>query len=152
MSELLPMKEPAPNTLAFQCPACKQWRPGFVFAVPTAPELEALELPVETEWICDNERSRLNRKAVNAAEALLPPPERRFTKPEFMALWTPLETVSVMRSTDHLLSYFWANLLAWDGVILLSDSRIAAGIYQAEQVGVLTAERAARIRAGLNLL
>ncbi len=63
MSALLPMKAPAPGKLAFRCPACGQWRPGFVFTEPTVEQVAALDLPPGTEWICDNERSRLLREA-----------------------------------------------------------------------------------------
>lgn len=58
---LLPMKAPTPGKLAFRCPACGQWRPGFVFSQPTTPHAEELALPPGTEWICDNERTHLAR-------------------------------------------------------------------------------------------
>lgn len=61
MTNLLPMKEPAPGKLAFQCPACRQWRPGFVFSQPSAAERADLALAADVEWICDNERTHLQR-------------------------------------------------------------------------------------------
>jgi hypothetical protein len=75
--------------------------------------------------------------------------DRRFTKAEFMDLWTPAETVAMMRSPDALLAYFWLRVLASDGDVTMLDSRTVAGIAQAVTAGILTTARAARIRAGL---
>jgi hypothetical protein len=62
MTELLPMTEAVAGKLAFRCPACGQWRPGFVFSQPTTEQAKALDLAPDVEWICDNERSRLMRE------------------------------------------------------------------------------------------
>ena len=78
-----------------------------------------------------------------------PEPERGFTKSEFLDLWTPAETVAVMQSTDALMAYFWARTLAWDGLFLLSDSRLIAGAMHALSLNILTQARADRILAGL---
>jgi hypothetical protein len=86
---------------------------------------------------------------INGVLAPVPTPERRFTKPEFLDLWTPAETVTVMQSTDAMMAFFWARTLAWDGVFLLSDARVESGIVQALALNILTEARAARIRAGL---
>jgi hypothetical protein len=79
----------------------------------------------------------------------LAPVERRLTKPEFLDLWTPAETVAVMQSTDVTMAYLWARTLAWDGPFLLSDARVLAGIDQAETLELITPASAARKRAGL---
>jgi hypothetical protein len=86
---------------------------------------------------------------IDGALAPVPEPERRFTKPEFLDLWTPAETVAVMQSTDPLMAFFWARTLAWDGVFLLSDERVIAGATQAVTLNILTQARADRILAGL---
>jgi hypothetical protein len=59
--ELLPMRAPAPGKISFRCPACRQWRPGFVFSEPTAQDVLDLGLAEGVEWICDNERTHLAR-------------------------------------------------------------------------------------------
>ena len=140
----LPVR-PAGNGTELQCPACQQWRPAFVIAALASDAA----VRFEADWGCDNERSMLAREARAAAEAAMPTPERRFSKPEFLDLWTPAETVAVMQSTDPMMSYFWARTLAWDGVFLLSDTRVIAGTMQAVALGILTQARADRIRAGL---
>lgn len=61
MADLIPMKAPAPGKLAFQCPACRRWRPGFVFSQPTPEEAADLSLAPTIEFICDNERTHLER-------------------------------------------------------------------------------------------
>lgn len=61
MPELIPMRAAVPGKLAFQCPACGQWRPGFVFTEPTLEQAAALGLADSVEWICDNERTHLER-------------------------------------------------------------------------------------------
>ena len=78
-----------------------------------------------------------------------PEPERGFRKSEFLDLWTPAETVAVMQSADPLMAYFWARTLAWDGLFLLSDSRIIAGAMHALSLNILTQARADHILAGL---
>jgi hypothetical protein len=83
------------------------------------------------------------------AAVIAPPPERRLTRFEFLDLWTPLETVAVMQSTDALMAYLWARTLAWDGPFLLSDSRVIAGITHAQTLGLITEESATRKLAGL---
>jgi len=70
MSELLPMKAPAPGKLAFKCPACGQWRPGFVFSEPTPEQAAALDLAAGVEWICDNERTHLARVELARVEQI----------------------------------------------------------------------------------
>jgi hypothetical protein len=143
--ELAPEDRPALPTRAepgapieVQCPVCQQWRAGFL-----------IESDGAGGWNCDAERSIVVREAEVAAAALLPPPERRLTKPEFLDLWTPLETVTVMQTTDGLMAYLWARTLAWDGPFLMSDSRVIAGITRAQELAIITPESAARKLAGL---
>lgn len=85
---------------------------------------------------------------IDGALAPVPAPERRFSKPEFLDLWTPAETVAVMKSTDPMMAFFWARTLAWDGVFLLSDSRVIAGAARAVELEILTQTRADRILSG----
>jgi hypothetical protein len=91
----------------------------------------------------------LATRAYFVRDGVLVPAERRLTKSEFLDLWTLDETVAVMETADSTLKWLWARTLAWDGIFLLSDVRVLAGIDRAEQIGILTAESAARKRAGL---
>jgi hypothetical protein len=104
----------------------------------------ALWLEVEIERPAD-----LESTAYVVVDGELVPAPRRLSKPEFLDLWSPLETVAVMQSSDGMMAYLWARTLAWDGVFLLSDERVLAGIDHAEAIGLITAESAARKRAGL---
>lgn len=133
----LPVREESGASIEVQCPVCQQWRAGFL-----------IEPDGVGGWHCDAERSILVRAAEVAAVALLPPPERRLSKPEFLDLWTPLETVAVMETTDGLMKYLWARTLAWDGPFLMSDSRVVAGIMRAEELGIITPGSAALKLAG----
>ncbi len=113
--------------------------------------LDGIDLAVweETDEPVPDDLATRAYTTIDGALAPVPEPERAFTKPEFLDLWTPTETVAVMQSTDPTMAFFWARTLAWDGTFLLSDERVTAGIAQAQTLNILTEARAARILAGL---
>ena len=75
----------------------------------------------------------------------LPPP---ISCIDFVALWTPAETLAVMQTTSPEMAVAWAMTLA-SPQIHLDNPLVLAGIALAESLDILTPARAARIRAGL---
>jgi hypothetical protein len=67
---------------------------------------------------------------------------------DFLALWTAAETRAVMQTTDDFMARAWGMTLA-SPTINLTDPRTIGGVQLAQSLGILTADRTARILAGL---
>lgn len=68
---------------------------------------------------------------------------------DWIQLWTPAEMYGVKASADPEMAVHWMMLQMWEGPINIRNPAIIAGVERARACGILTDERAARIRAGL---
>jgi hypothetical protein len=75
-------------------------------------------------------------------------PKQSFSCLDFLALWTAPETRAVMQTTDDFMARAWGMTLA-SPTINLTDPRTIGGVQLAQSLGILTADRTARILAGL---
>lgn len=74
---------------------------------------------------------------------------RWIAKSDYVLLWPPATIPVVMQTTDVQMALAWAVFINWDGPVNLKDARVLSGIGRAEQLGILTAAQAQRIRDGL---
>jgi hypothetical protein len=74
---------------------------------------------------------------------------RWITKFDYVALWPDAAVLAVHNTTDAAMAKAWALFSNWDGPINIDDPAVQAGIARAEQITILTAEEATRIRAML---
>ena len=139
----LESRERVEGFIEVRCPVCGNWRAGFLMEPFGSEAAERFG----QAWGCDIERSTINREVVAAEESANPGPPT-LNRAAFIALWLPIEAVTVMRSTDDLMLYFWTQVLAVDS-LNLGNSRVAAGVAHAVSLNIITEARAARILAGL---
>ncbi|WP_426163121.1 hypothetical protein [Sandarakinorhabdus sp. DWP1-3-1] len=130
----LPTRDRGGDVIEVQCPVCGCWRPGFM-----------LEPDGDDGWNCDAERSIAQR----ASDAAARPPEPAPPLPllAFLRLWTAEETAAVYQSTNVYMIQARTLTLAAPSIDLALPE-VIAGIDLAEQLGILTAPRAAAIKAG----
>lgn len=109
---------------------------GPVQEAPTAGEGETLRaVPLQTRW--DVQRQAF----VDAA--------RWISKFDYVMLWPPESDLAVKLSGDVQMARARSLFDAWSGPINLDDAMVLAGIDRAEQIAILTAEQAQRIKDGL---
>ena len=74
---------------------------------------------------------------------------RWISKFAYVLLWPVEANLAVMQSNDAAMVRAWSLFTNWEGPINLDDPLVIAGITRAEQIGILTAAQALRIRNGL---
>lgn len=109
---------------------------GPADTAPTPGEGETLRrVPLQTRW--DAQR----RAFVDAT--------RWLSKFAYVLLWPPAADLAVKQSTDVQMARARSLFEAWEGPINLDDPMVIAGIDRAEQIEILTAAQAQRIKDGL---
>lgn len=141
-----PVRERLPGKLEVQCPACGQWRRGFLLE-PLAAE-DAATLGVE--WACDAERTALVRAAAPPDAS---PPSQPMPLAAWIGLFTAAQQAAMMGSADDEVRVLVLTRLARPSIDLLDPATEAAVDLLAAK-GVLGADpqeaaaEAARIKAG----
>lgn len=114
---------------------------GAIIVGPTEEELEVIEgqtlreVPLNTKWNSFRQAFEDDSKLIN--------------KFDFVLLWPVQANVSIHNTSDPAMVRAWSMLMGWEGPINLEDPLVLTGILRAEQLEIITADQAQRIRAGL---